>query len=371
MKSVRWLGPLLDMSGYAAAGRNYVKALDLACVPVQVRCRSRSVALKNFGLDGEIVKDYNRLYLTRTEADTPVVQHNVPDSMYRIPASRMSFGCTMFEMTTIPDGWVKPCSNVDEIWTPSEYSKAAFVNSGVTTPIRVVPLGIDTDLFSPDGPCWTIANRRRFAFISVFDFTERKAWKEMLRAYWHAFGADDDVCLVLKVFYSGFSPEARAEVVRKIASFRLEIGMENRAPVLIYGHDIPNEHMPSLYRAADCYVGISREGFGLPYAEAMACGLACIGPEVGGNRVFMDDSNSFLVEYVGDEDISEAMVRCNGAFAGLRWSVHSWEDLSAVMKRVVSDSSRRKEVAKLGLEHVRDRLGLGPIGHTLREIIPE
>jgi glycosyltransferase involved in cell wall biosynthesis len=368
---MKWMGPLLDCSGYASAGRGYVRAATKAGIVVQARCRSRSLALKNMGMDDDLIQEYNTLYANDVDNKSPCVQHQVPDQFFINRRTKKSIGYTIFEMTRIPQLWVPFCNNMDEIWTGSQYSKDSFVNSGVKVPIEVIPHAIDTDFFSPEGSHWEINNRRKFAFVSVFDFTERKAWRELLRAYWTAFDGDADVCLILKVFHGDFGEKARIEIVRKISSYRDELGMWARAPILLYGHDIPNKQMPSFYRSADCYVGMSREGFGLPYAEAMACGLACIGPSVGGNRAFMDADNSFLIDYVKNEPISQDMLRFNKMFDGLEWSVHSWEHLSSVMKRVVSDDTRRKEVADLGLKRVRDTLGLDAIGRMLREKLPE
>ena len=123
--------------------------------------------------------------------------------------------------------------------------------------------------------------------------------------------------------------------------------------------------MPGLYRSADCYVGISREGFGLPYAEAMACGLACIAPEVGGTREFMTPNNSFLIKYVGDEKVGPETARMYPSFANLRWSVHSWEHLAELMRLVVYEEGLRRQRAKTGMEDVKKGLHPMTIGKRM------
>ena len=335
MRDVIWNAPILDCSGFAAAARGYL----LACEAAGIRCRaiddSGSKNIKGFGLGKDVLDLYARMSDTSISSSATWVCHHTPDKLRRTRQQR-NVGYTIFEMTTIPKAWTSYCNAMDEIWTASEYSRKAFENTGVTVPIRILPHVIDQALFNPLANPWKIENKRSFAFLSVFDFTPRKAWKDLLKAWWTAFpNKNEDVCLILKVFFGGFSEDQRKDVMFRIASYKREIGASG-APILVYGHDVPQNDMPGLYAACDCYVGISREGFGLPYAEALSCGLQCIGPEVGGNRQFMTPENSLLVRYEGDEDIDPEMLRINPFFSGLRWAKHSWEHLVENMRTAAS-----------------------------------
>jgi glycosyltransferase involved in cell wall biosynthesis len=256
---------------------------------------------------------------------------------------------------------------MDEIWTGSRYSQEAFLNSGVKT-VHVLPHAIDVDKFRSAVP-WQIENKRAFTFLSVFDFTPRKNWQDLLRAYWTAFDQHDDVCLILKVFFSDFSDESRADIIRRILRYRESLKFKDRAPILVYGHDVRGSDMPGLFKAADSYVGISREGFGLPFCEAMAAGLACIGPEVGGNREFMTPENSLLVRYLGDEPISDEMLRMNPTFAGLTWARYDWEHLAEQMRLVVSDSGLRSRISNNGARDVAAGNSFGTIGRRMLDLL--
>jgi glycosyltransferase involved in cell wall biosynthesis len=348
-----------------------LKAAQSVGLAVRAQDRSRSANLYNKGLSQETVDWYLSLSETSVDGDCPTVQHQVADQFFRNRKTKFSVGYSIFEMTGIPSHWIPHCYDVDRIWTGSDYSKDAFLNSGVSVPIHVLPHAIDIDKFSPSAPPWQIENRRNFAFLSVFDFTPRKCWKELLRAYWTAFSSKDDVCLILKVFYSDFSDEARASIMRRIVAYREELKLRNRAPILLYGYDVPDADMPGLYTAADCYVGISREGFGLPYAEAMSCGVACIGPKVGGTRVFQNPDNAFLVQFVGNSAVSPEMLAQNPSFVGLKWADHSWEDLSVIMRTVAERDDLRVQKATAGRDYIVKNLSFESIGKQMSDFLPE
>src|SRR5262249_38548896 len=163
--------------------------------------------------------------------------------------------------------------------------------------MRIVGGTLDFDLFSPDaGPYPLDVGEDRRIFLTNFDFSARKGWEILLRAWARAFRADDPVCLVLKTgsFYreDGF-------VEDRIKSFmRNEFGpTPDLAPVHLLTDLLPADAMPQLYAAADAYVLASRgEGWGRPYMEAQAMGLPTIASAWGGQREFMDEDTSWLVE---------------------------------------------------------------------------
>lgn len=368
MIEIKWLAPILDASGYAAAARGYLNACLAAGIKIKACDRSRSQSLFNKGMSKEIIDLYRKLSDISVSKDCLTVQHTIPEAFVNISESKKQIGYTIFEMRNIPNVWVTKCNQMDELWTGSEYSKQSFLNSNVTVPIHVLPHAIDAKKFKNAEP-WKIENKRSFAFLSVFDFTPRKAWKELLRAYWSQFTSKDDVCLILKVFFGDFSDEARKQIITKIMKYKTELQMSNTAPILLYGHDIPDNQLPGLYKSANAYVSLGREGFGLGFAEAMASGLLTIGPEIGGNRQFMNEQNSILVKHTGKELIAQEMLLIHPQFKGIEWETHSWEDLAIKMRKVVEDTQLVKTVSLLGQKYIEDNLSFSSIGNQIKTLI--
>ncbi len=176
-----------------------------------------------------------------------------------------------WEFGEIPAAWVEPIrARVDEVWTPSEYARQAYLSAGIAPElVHVVPNAVDLDRFSPDGEAYALPERAGTVFLFVGGTTYRKGIDLLLTAYAAAFGAGDDVLLVVKGFgsdslYKGQTAE------EAFARFRATPGTPR---LLVLDDHLHHDEIPSLYRAADCVVQPYRgEGFCLPALEALACG---------------------------------------------------------------------------------------------------
>jgi glycosyltransferase involved in cell wall biosynthesis len=116
-------------------------------------------------------------------------------------------------------------------------------------------------------------------FLFVGEFTHRKGIDILINAYARAFGPADDVTLVVKTWSSRTAPGDIEAAVRS----RLD-AVSASPPHTVFLHGmLPDELLPSLYTAATALVMPSRsEGFGLPAAEAQACGVALVATDATG-----------------------------------------------------------------------------------------
>src|SRR4029079_19417307 len=85
-------------------------------------------------------------------------------------------------------------------WVPGRFQVEAFARAGVErAKLHVVHGTIDARRYATLPAPQTIAGARAFNFLSVFDWSARKGWDVLLRAWLAAFGPRDDVALILKV----------------------------------------------------------------------------------------------------------------------------------------------------------------------------
>jgi len=199
-----------------------------------------------------------------------------------------------WEFGSIPRAWAGPLREaVDEVWTPTRFVRDCYLATGVPAErVHLVPYGVDTDLYHPGAKPYPLRTGKRFKLLFVGGTIFRKGIDLLLAAYAQAFTSNDDVCLVIKdmgsgTFYRGQTAEGRITKLREAPG----------APEVEYlGGDLTPEEMAGLYAACDRLVHPYRvEGFGLPIAEAMACGRPVVVTGAGACRDFCDEANAWLI----------------------------------------------------------------------------
>jgi glycosyltransferase involved in cell wall biosynthesis len=216
------------------------------------------------------------------------VSHQWPPS-FTAPADGPLVFFQPWECSRVPIRWVDQIREcVDEVWAYSEFSRRAYIASGVPEElVHLVRCGVNLETFSPDGPAYPLPARAETVFLFVGATIFRKGIDVLLSAYASAFGAADDVLLVVKTFeaagfYEGLTANA---LVAKLEA------LPGAPAVLLLDEAVGFDEMPSLYRAADVLVQPYRgEGFCLPALEALACGRPVIVTKSGPTDDFVTDA---------------------------------------------------------------------------------
>jgi glycosyltransferase involved in cell wall biosynthesis len=184
----------------------------------------------------------------------------------QVPAAAI----TMHELDHLPEekrDWPEILNRIDLVITPTDWNREVWEREGVTTPIAVIPLGVDPELYFP-------VTGRRCTFLCVHENlggdTSRENWRETLRAYCSAFTSEDDVRLVIKTWK--WKPERFEAARREVLA---ELGMDaSSAPTIEVVDDVlPADQMRDLYQRAWLFIkNANREGWSMPCTEAIACG---------------------------------------------------------------------------------------------------
>ncbi len=287
--------------------------------------------------------------------DAPQVSYEQAD-LFAHEHGGPRIGFTMLEVDGIPPRWAESCNRMDEIWVPSRWGAERFAASGVTKPIRVVPLGYDPSRFRPlpDAP----RASDRFTFLSVFEWGERKAPEILLRAWSAAFAGreKDDVLLVLRVNnYDG-----HVDVAKAIE----DLGLPTSGPpvAMLYNTQIRRAQLGTLYRGADAFVLPTRgEGWGMPVLEAMACGLPAIATAWSGTTEFLNERVGYPLAVRG---LVPADAKCP-YYEGFRWAEPDFDDLVAKLRHVYAN---RDEAKAKGAAAATEAAATWTWGHTAARI---
>lgn len=282
-------------------------------------------------------------------------------------------GRTMFETDRVPVGWPDRMNQMNEIWVPTTFQKKIFVDGGVSPEaIKVVPEVVDVAFFDPEKveQGYDLASDVAFdmtdktiVFLSIFKWEERKAWKVLLKAYLEAFTVEEDVLLVLLT--NGYhTTSSTANAFRNvIETFALEtIGKELKAlpHVHVLPPHMPQEALPSLYKAANAFVLPSRgEGWGRPHVEAMAMELPVIATFWSGTTEYMTEQNSYPLKIDGLVEIEE------GAFKGHKWAEPSVRHLKELMRRVKEHPMEANAKGKQARKDMVNKYSPEIVGETI------
>ena len=210
--------------------------------------------------------------------------------------SKVKLAITDYESTPVPPQWLQWMNIPHRILAGSNWVKEAFVASRFPEDkVAVVPHGVDTRIFNPGATPYPIQTNKSFKFLCVAEPHYRKQLDVLLDLYCETFTAADDVCLVLKtkLFKNNEQRKPFEQDLRPIlASLVRKFGPKIPEIKLITAR-LPS--LASLYAACNAFVLMTvGEGFGIPFLEAMACGLPTIAPRFGGQLDFMNDENSIL-----------------------------------------------------------------------------
>jgi hypothetical protein len=293
--NIKWVGPVLDPSGYGNASRDYVSALYHSGHSITIETRyfnAKDPSLYNEA--GELMQMLSDKII---DYDT-VVHHYVPNKVTgRAEKGKFNVGYNTWETDKIPDHWVDQINNnFDLLLVPSIFNEQVYIHSGVTIPIEVVPHCVNTKEYE-NAPDYNEEYdldyiNGRYKFFSVFQWTERKNPIGLLKAYFSAFYNfyNDKVVLILKTYRSNTSLEEKLKIIEEIKKLKNDMNFNDQdkcPPILLLTDFVTKEDLITLYKMTDCFVLPTRgEGFGLPILEAMICGKPVITTNYGGHLDF-------------------------------------------------------------------------------------
>jgi glycosyltransferase involved in cell wall biosynthesis len=153
--------------------------------------------------------------------------------------------------------------------------------------IKVVPCGVDTDEFNPEGPVADRTGRPRL--VTIADLQEHDALATLLQALSKVPGAE--------LVVAGGPPRAKLRgdmAYRRLAKVAESLDVTGR---VTFAGEVGRGALPPLLRSADLLVNVSEyDPTGMVSVQAMACGTPVIATATGGQvDAVVDGTTGILV----------------------------------------------------------------------------
>ncbi len=253
-------------------------------------------ALRSVGIDADLVDATpalrNPLFRLKHDAATAYIFHSGgPQTTSLIgsvlPAAGHAFriGYWAWELPDPPQDWRHCDETVDEVWTPSRFSRDSLKKL-IRKPVEVVPH------YLPAMPRRHRDRTSPFTVLAMADTRSSLARKNpagAVRAFAEAFGESHAAQLLLKL--TGPDDE--------VGAFKASLGgLAQQGNIKILREHLDDAGLEALYGRADALLSLHRaEGFGLPMLEALARGIPVVATAWSGNTDFTDSGNSVGVPY--------------------------------------------------------------------------
>lgn len=340
------IGSIFEPTGYAKLNRSLI--LEMVKQGARIRFSPCINERDPFSLDPKDVSLLKSLYDNSLEENHIVFYNFIPSYLKKDP-NHISIGLTMFECNRLPSDWKDKCNQMDEIWIPSKFSYKSFMDSGVDPhKLKVMPLGVDTDIYRHGAPPLQIDGKRSFAFLTMSSsgWDARKGYDVLLRAFVEEFREEEDVCLIIKIRAS--SQEEVLQQQNNVNQMVNQICGKKRESIIFVStlEDWNEEKIAQLYNSVNCYVLPTRgEGWNMTVMEAMAVGLPVITTNWSAHLDFINDLNGYLI------DVKEFQ-KLHAWNTELLWAEPNKDHLRSLMRHVYTNQNEAVMKGQLAKETV-------------------
>lgn len=296
------------------------------------------------------------------------IRHQWPPDFRRPQQGKLSV-ILPWEYGAIPRAWITQIQrNVDELWAPSTFVRDVLVRCGVNRDrVTVIPNGVDTRIFTPEGPILRPQGARKFVFLFVGGAIRRKGVDLLIEAYKSAFDAGEDVSLVLSLsgaagaYQHNSLTQQLAETARTPGSPHVQFLFET----------LDDTTLASLYRGCDAFILPYRgEGFGMPLLEAMACGRTVITTARGPSRDFCSKQNAYLVS-AREELVDDEPPPLGELVGDFTWFEPDLAELVRTMRYAYDHPEETARRGRCAAKSVRDKYSWPRISNIYRERVLE
>lgn len=293
--NINLYAPINNTTGYGITSTNIFLSLH-----------SQNVKLKLFNIGGMAVDTPEIEMVVKNSIRDTVDSWNPNDPCLKIwhqydLATRIGNGkygaLIFFEVDELKPGEKHMINNLDVVFVASKWARVVLEKNGITIPIVVSPLAVDTEIFKDHGHK-NVFKKEAYRFINIGKWEIRKGHDFLLEAFNKAFEKDDNVELVM-INYNPFLSAKENEIWGDMYK-NSKLGEK----ITILPRVSTQTDLAKVIRDSDCgFFPARAEGWNNEILEVMALNKPIITTDYSAHTEYCNKDNSFLIEI---DDLTEA-----------------------------------------------------------------
>lgn len=285
--NVLFIGPYKQRDGWGNAAKAYVRSLIASGVNLTIR-----PIFMNHDKEFDKCEDFKSYEDKRYDKYDVVIQNVLPH-MFRRYEDTTCIGLSYFESTHLQyTPWPNHINTMDYMWVTSVRERQSLMESGVTIPIDIIPIGCDPSIYKKEYTFDKMnAHKDEFIFYFIGEYITRKNIRSLITAFHREFHPDENARLLLKLNKIGMSDHdlfshITSHIQQQKTDMNMYPGPRVYKPEIVICAHLPIEELYGLHQFCDCFVVPSfGEAFCMPAFDAMAFGKT---PIVGDNLSVVD-----------------------------------------------------------------------------------
>jgi len=346
--------------GVGESARCMVRAADAAgipaaLVPLKLHCRNR---LGDTTYAARL-QEANPHGVNVIHLDPPAARDLDHHHGAGFRAGKYNIAYFAWEQPEFPDAWLPSFDYFDEVWCPSDFTRAAIA---MKSPLPVLTMPHAIGFPRPAGDQAALRARFRlpagpFLFLTLFDlnsYAARKNPAAAVAAFRQAGLGPPDATLVVKVQNAAANP----------ADFSaLAAELRDLPGAVLISETLSREETYALEAACDCFVSLHRaEGFGLALAECMFLGRPVIATDWSATAEFITPENGCPVRAP-----LVTLDRNHGPYAkGSTWAEPDVSHAAEWMRRLAGDPALARRLGAAARVTIETRFAPAVIGERYR-----
>jgi len=261
----------------------------------------------------------------------------------------------VWETTLQPENFFNKLKEFDEMWVPSKWQRDVTIAQGYDPDkIKVVPEGVDINIFFPEKTTHELTSDGRFKFFLAGRWDYRKSTKEIIETFLKTFDKDEPVDLIVSID-NPFSGDNLETTENRLKYYGLE---DERIKII---HFPQREEYIKILKSCNVFLSCARsEGWNLPLIEAMACGIPSIYSNCSGQLEFAE-GKGIPVNILGEKPASNSSYNHFNGYTG-NYYEPDFEDLSKKMRLAYNFNSDLKKNAIEDSNKIREQFSWEKIG---------